>query len=188
MVQRRAQWQVWQLGLDPQRLAFLDETWVKTNMVRPRGRALQGERLVAHVPHGHWKTTTFLAALRVTGLTAPLVIDGAINGGLFRGWVEQHLVPTLRRGDIVIMDNLASHKVTGVRRAIESVGAEVAYLPPYSPDLNPIETVFSKLKWFMKTAARRTLEGLWSACAEASNLFKEPECRRHFQHAGYRYT
>jgi len=188
VAERRASWKVWQLGVDPQRLVFLDETWVKTNMFRPRGRSLKGTRLVCDVPHGHWKTTTFLAALRVTGLTAPLVIDGAINGELFRGWVEQHLVPTLRTGDIVIMDNLASHKVAGVRSAIEQAGAEIAYLPPYSPDLNPIETVFSKFKWFVKSAARRTIEGLWSACAQASNLFHEPECRNHFRHAGYRYT
>lgn len=188
VAERRASWKLWQRGLDPSRLVFLDETWVKTNLFRPRGRAPLGERLVCDVPHGHWKTTTFLAALRVTGLTAPLVIDGAINGELFRRWVEQHLVPTLQPGDIVVMDNLSSHKVAGSRSAIENAGAEVAYLPPYSPDLNPIETVFSKFKWFVKSAARRTVEGLWSACAQAADRFHEPECRRHFQHAGYRYT
>lgn len=188
VAERRTSWKLWQHGVAPERLVFLDETWVKTNMVRPRGRSLEGTRLVCDVPHGHWKTTTFLSALRVTGLTAPLVIDGAINGELFRGWVEQHLAPTLRPGDIVVMDNLGSHKVAGVRQAIEAARATVAYLPPYSPDLNPIETVFSKFKWFVKSAARRTVDGLWSACAEASQLFQEPECRNHFRHAGYRYT
>lgn len=188
MAQRRAEWRVWQCGIDPQRLVFLDETWVKTNMTRPRGRSLRGTRLVCQVPHGHWKTTTFLAALRVSGLTAPLVIDGAINGELFRGWVEQHLVPTLRAGDIVVMDNLNSHKVAGVREAIERVGAEVLYLPPYSPDLNPIETVFSKFKWLVRSESRRTVDGLWKLCGEISQRFGEPECRNHFQNCGYRYS
>jgi transposase len=188
VAQRRAEWRVWQCGIDPRRLVFLDETWVKTNMTRPRGRALQGTRLVCQVPHGHWKTTTFLAALRVSGLTSPLVIDGAINGDLFRGWVEQHLVPTLRAGDIVVMDNLNSHKVGGVREAIEGAGAEVLYLPPYSPDLNPIETVFSKFKWLVRSESRRTVDGLWQLCGEISQRFGEPECRNHFQHCGYRYS
>lgn len=187
VAQRRAEWRVWQCGLDPERLVFLDETWVKTNMTRPRGRAREGERLVCHVPHGHWKTTTFLAALRVRGLTAPLVVDGAINGELFRRWVEQHLAPTLRPGDIVVMDNLNSHKVAGVREAIEAVRAEAVYLPPYSPDLNPIETVFSKFKWHVRSQSRRTVDGLWSLCGQVCQLFEEPECRRHFQHCGYRY-
>lgn len=188
VAQRRAEWRVWQLGIDPARLVFLDETWVKTNMTRPRGRAPKGTRLICHVPHGHWKTTTFLAALRVEGLTAPLVIDGAINGELFKGWVRQHLVPTLRLGDIVVMDNLNSHKVAGVRDAIEAVGAEVLYLPPYSPDLNPIETVFSKFKWLVKSQSRRTVEGLWTLCGELLPQIRETECRNHFRHCGYRYT
>lgn len=188
VAEQRVRWQDWQGSIDPQRLVFLDETWVKTNMQRPRGRAPVGQRLICEAPHGHWKTTTFLAALRVSGLTAPLVVDGAINGELFRRWVQQNLAPTLRPGDVVIMDNLASHKVAGVRQAIEQAGAEVLYLPPYSPDLNPIETVFSKFKWFVKSAARRTVDALWNACAAASHLFTEPECRRHFQHCGYRYS
>ena len=144
--------------------------------------------MVCQVPHGHWKTTTFLAALRVTGLTAPLVVDGAINGVLFKAWVEQHLAPTLRPGDIVVMDNLASHKVAGVRQAIEQAKAEVVYLPPYSPDLNPIETVFSKFKWFMRSQSRRTVEALWTLCGQVAQLFHEAECRNHFKHSGYRYT
>lgn len=188
VAQRRAEWRVWQCGIDPRRLVFLDETWVKTNMTCPRGRSLRGTRLVCQVPHGHWKTTTFLAALRVSGLTAPLVIDGAINGDLFRGWVEQHLVPTLRAGDIVVMDNLNSHKVAGVREAIEGAGAEVLYLPPYSPDLNPIETVFSKFKWLVRSESRRTVDGLWQLCGDISQRFGEPECRNHFQNCGYRYS
>jgi transposase len=188
VAERRATWRIWQCGIAPKRLVFLDETWVKTNMTRLRGRALRGDRLVCHVPHGHWKTTTFLAALRVTGLTAPLVVDGAINGALFRGWVGQHLVPTLRAGDIVVMDNLNSHKVAGVREAIEAVGAEVLSLPPDSPDLNPIETVFSKFKWLVRSQSRRTIDGLWQLCGHVSQLFQEPECRRHFRHCGYRYN
>ena len=132
--------------LNPDRLVFIDETWAKTNMTRPRGRARRGERLLASVPHGHWKTTTVLAALRSTGLTAPLVVDGAINGELFLGWVRHHLVPMLTPGDIVVMDNLGAHKIAGVREAIEGAGARLCYLPPYSPDLNPIEPVFSNFK------------------------------------------
>ena len=144
--------------------------------------------MVCHVPHGHWKTTTFLAALRVTGLTAPLVVDGAINGVLFKGWVEQHLAPTLRSGDLVVMDNLASHKVAGVRQAVERVGAKVFYLPPYSPDLNPIETVFSKFKWCVRSQSQRTIDALWKLCGQVAQQFHETECRNHFKNAGYRYT
>jgi transposase len=188
VAERRARWRVWQCSLDPSRLVFIDETWVKTNMTRPRGRAAEGARLVCRVPHGHWKTTTFLAALRVTGLTAPLVVDGAINGALFRSWVEQHLAPTLRARDLVVMDNLNSHKVPGVREAIARAGAEIMYLPPYSPDLNPIETVFSKFKWLVRSQSRRTVAGLWQLCGEVSLQFHEPECRRHFRHCGYRYS
>jgi transposase len=147
VAERRAWWQVQQAGLDPERLVFIDETWAKTNMTRPRGRSLRGTRLVDKAPHGHWKTTTFVAALRASGLTAPLVLDGAINGDVFLAYVKQVLVPTLRLGDIVIMDNLSSHKRVGVRAAIESVGAKLLYLPPYSPDFNPIELAFSKLNW-----------------------------------------
>ena len=174
--------------LNPDRLVFIDETWAKTNMTRPRGRAPKGERLLASVPHGHWKTTTFLAALRCTGLTAPLVVDGAINGALFLGWVRHHLVPTLMSGDIVVMDNLGAHKVAGVREAIEAAGARLVYLPPYSPDLNPIELVFSKFKWLLKSASARTVEALWSVCGDVLDRFTEAECRSCFRHCGYRYT
>lgn len=185
---QRREWRLRQAGLDPGRLVFIDETWAKTNMTRLRGRALKGARLIARVPHGHWKTTTFLAAMRTTGLTAPLVVDGAINGAIFRAYVEQQLVRTLQPGDIVVMDNLSAHKVAGVREAIESAGAEVLYLPPYSPDFNPIETLFSKFKHLLRSAAERTVEALWRTCGQLVDLFQEPECRNHFRHCGYRYS
>jgi transposase len=172
-------------GLNPQKLVFLDETWAATNMTRREGRAPRGERLVDHVPHGHWKTTTFLAALRAEGLTAPVVVDGAINGKIFRAWVEQHLVPTLKPGDIVIMDNLSSHKVRGVREAIEVAGARLEYLPPYSPDLNPIEQVFSKLKTLLRKAKERTVTGLWDRIGNLLDQFKASECQNYFRHCGY---
>jgi transposase len=167
---------------------FLDETWVKTNMTRLRGRAPRGERLVANVPHGHWKTTTFLAALRVGGLTAPLVVDGAINGEVFLGYVRQQLAPTLDPGDIVVMDNLAAHKVAGVREAIEAAGARVLYLPPYSPDLNPIELVFAKFKWLVRSAAARDVESLWRLCGQLLDRFTPHECNNYFRHCGYNAT
>jgi transposase len=181
---RRAKWKVWHAGLDPDRLVFLDETWAKTNMTRPRGRSLEGTRLIAKVPHGHWKTTTFLAALRATGLTAPVVIDGPVNGDIFLAYVEQHLAPTLKAGDIVIMDNLSSHKRAGVREAIESVGASLVYLPPYSPDFNPIELLFSKFKWLLRSIADRTVETLWQTCGKLLDEFSESECRNYFRHCG----
>lgn len=157
-------------------------------MTRPRGRAFRGDRLIAKVPHGHWKTTTFLAALRTCGLTAPLVVDGAINGEIFLAYVQHHLARTLREGDIVIMDNLSAHKVSGVRETIESVGARVLYLPPYSPDLNPIENAFSKFKWGLKSTKERTVEALWRRCGKLLDEFTETECRNYFRHCGYRYT
>ena len=146
VAEARAAWRASQLDIDANRLVFIDETWTKTNMARTRGRAPKGQRLVAYVPHGHWKTSTFVGALRCTGLTAPLVIDGAMNGETFVAYVEQFLVPTLSPGDVVVMDNLPGHKVAGAREAIERAGATLRYLPPYSPDLNPIELLFSKLK------------------------------------------
>jgi transposase len=182
---KRALWRLEQSGLDPQRLVFLDETWAKTNMTRPRGRALRGERLIAKVPHGHWKTTTFLAALRTSGLSAPLVVDGAINGAVFRAYVEQHLAPTLSAGEIVIMDNLNSHKVNGVREAIEARGATLVYLPPYSPDFNPIELVFAKFKWLLRSRAARSVADLWSLCGALLDRFTQSECANYFRHCGY---
>jgi len=184
----RAQWRVRQVGLDPDRLVFLDETWTKTNMTRPRGRSLQGTRLIASVPYGHWKTTTFLAGLRTTGFVAPLVIDGPVNGDVFVGYVQQHLTPLLRRGDTVVMDNLSSHKRVEVQTSIESVGAHLLYLPPYSPDLNPIELAFSKFKWLLKSKGERTVNALWQACGELIQQFTESECRNYLRHCGYRYV
>jgi len=173
------------IGIDPRRLVFLDETWASTNMTRRYGRSRRGQRLIAKVPYGHWKTTTFVAALRHDGLTAPVVIDGAINGELFLAYVRQQLVPTLKRDDLVVMDNLSAHKVAGVREAIESVGATLVYLPPYSPDLNPIELVFSKLKWLVRSASPRTVERLWSFLGQALDHFSPDECLHYFQHCGY---
>lgn len=185
MALRRTHWHAMMPELEPRRLVFLDETWAKTNMARLRGRALQGQRLIEAVPHGHWKTTTVLMGLRVDGPVAPLVVDGAINGAIFRAWVEQHLVRELRPGDIVMMDNLSAHKVAGVREAVESADAEVRYLPPYSPDLNPIENAFSKLKSLLRTAAERTVNSLWSAIGRLLDCFPAAECLRYIQHAGY---
>jgi transposase len=150
-----------------------------------RGRADRGKRVIDYVPHGHWKTTTFLAALRHDGLTAPLVVDGAINGEVFLAYVKQQLVPTLRKGDIVVMDNLSSHKVSGVKEAMESVGAKVVYLPPYSPDFNPIEMVFSKLKTLVRKAKMRTVETLWRKLGELCDVFTKQECQNYYRHAGY---
>ena len=169
-------------------LVFLDETWATTNMARRYGRSPRGERVVAAVPHGHWKTSTFLAGLRHDGLVAPCVIDGAINGETFRAWVEQFLAPTLRPGDIVVMDNLASHKVTGVREAIDAAGASLLYLPPYSPDLNPIEQFIAKLKALLRKAAARTREALWTAVGDALEACSPDECRNFLANAGYDAT
>ena len=144
--------------------------------------------MVDRVPYGHWKTTTFLAALRTSGLTAPLVVDGALNGPIFLAYVQQHLVPTLRAGDMVVMDNLRVHKVAGVEDAIKSAGATLMYLPPYSPDLNPIETVFAKFKTLLRKAEQRTVEALWKTCGILIDSFEEGECRNHIRHCGYRYT
>ena len=164
---------------------FLDETWATTAMARRYGRARRGRRVVAAVPHGHWKTTTFLAALRVDGLTAPCVFDGPINGERFLAYVEQGLVPTLAPGDLVIMDNLGAHKVKDVREAIEATGAGLLYLPPYSPDLNPIEHAFAKLKALLRTAAARSVEGLWRTIGNLLDHFGPTECAHYIAHAGY---
>lgn len=171
--------------MDPDRLIFIDETWATTNMARRYGRSPRGQRLVAAVPHGHWKTSTFVAGLRTRGLTAPLVIDGAMNGATFLAYVEQMLAPTLSPGDIVIMDNLASHKVAGVREAIEGRGARLVYLPPYSPDLNPIEQAFAKLKALLRKIAARTVSKLWDALGELLDRFTPQECANYLAHAGY---
>jgi transposase len=171
--------------LNPDRLVFIDETWATTNMARLRGRAPRGQRLVAAVPYGHWKTSTFVAGLRTTGVTAPLVIDGAINGDTFRAYVEQVLAPTLKPGDIVIRDNLSSHKVTGVREAIEARGATLRYLPPYSPDLNPIEQAFAKLKALLRKLAARSIARLWDALGDLLERFTPQECANYLANLGY---
>jgi transposase len=172
-------------SLDPARLVFIDETWAKTNMTRTRGYAPRGQRLVDATPHGHWHTTTFVGALTARGFIAPMVVDGAVNGAVFRAYVEQVLVPELRRGDVVVMDDLGSHTVAGVRRAIESAGCRLLFLPPYSPDLNPIENAFSKLKALLRRAAERTVDGLWSAIGRLLDRFTRRECRNYFRHCGY---
>jgi len=174
--------------LDPRRLVFLDETWAKSNMTRAYGRAPRGERLVDYVPHGHWKTTTFLAALRLNGLTAPLVVDGAINGAIFLAYVRQHLVPVLQPQDVVVMDNLSSHKREGVREAIEAAGARLLYLPPYSPDFNPSEQVFAKLKALLRKYGDRTMDALWQRLGTLLDRFSPRECQNYFRHSGYVLT
>jgi transposase len=182
---RRAAWTVERLGWEPSHLVFIDESGARTNLVRQYGRCLRGRRLVAYAPHGHWKTTTFVVALREEGLTAPMVLDGAMNGKAFLAYVRQVLIPTLQPGDLVVLDNLSSHKAAGVREAIEQVGARLMYLPPYSPDLNPIELAFSKLKWLLRSAAERTVEALWSRLGQLLDAFPPHQCRNYFQHCGY---
>jgi transposase len=181
----RADWRGNQPSLATGKLIFIDETWTKTNMVRLYGWSHVGHRLVDAVPHGHWKTSTFIAGLRQDGLIAPCVFNGAINGELFLAYIEQVLVPTLAPGDIVIMDNLSSHKVAGVRQAIEAVGAKLLYLPPYSPDLNPIEQAFAKLKALLRAKALRTIEALWKALGDLVSCFSSAECANYLRHAGY---
>ena len=178
-------WTERQKRFDPTRLVFLDETWAKTNMARMRGRAVRGKRLVSTVPHGHWKTTTFIAGLRHDGVTAPFVVDRPINGTIFLAYVEHCLAPTLAPGDIVVMDNLSAHKVKGVRQAIEAAGAKVAYLPPYSPDLNPIEQFFAKLKALLRKAAERSIDALWNTIGRLLDQITNLECRNYIRNAGY---
>lgn len=182
---RRWEWFETQPDLDPSRLVFIDETWASTNMARTHGRAPRGQRLRAAIPHGHWKTTTFVAGLRTSGMVAPMVLDGPINGEFFQAYVDQVLLPELRPGDIVVMDNLGSHKGAGVREAIEAVGASLLYLPPYSPDFNPIEMAFAKLKAMLRKAGERTIDGLWTAIARIIETFKPTECANYFAAAGY---
>jgi len=181
----RTAWADDQPGLDPDRLVFIDESGISTNMARLHGRAPRGERLVGKIPHGHWKTTTFVAGLRSTALTAPCVIDGPMNGNAFLAYVEQVLAPTLAPGDIVVLDNLSAHKVAGVREAIEAVGARLLYLPPYSPDFNPIEQLFAKLKALLRKAAERSIDGLWSRIASLLGAFTPQECANYLRNAGY---
>ena len=167
---------------------FIDETWASTNMARRHGRAPRGERLRMSVPHGHWRTTTFVAGLRSDGLIAPFVLDGPINRQAFEVYVERVLVPELRAGDVVVMDNLSSHKGPRVQEMIQAKGARLLFLPPYSPDFNPIEKVFSKLKALLRKAAERTVEGLWTTIGKLLDAFTPAECVNYFAAAGYNAT
>ena len=188
VAQDRRRWRVWQRYMDPTRFVFLDETGASTTMVRRYGRCARGERLVDATTWGHWKTTTFVAGLRAGGVIAPLVLDGPMTGAWFRAYVEQMLAPALSPGDVVVMDNLAAHKVAGVREAIQAVGASVLYLPPYSPDLNPIEQLFAKLKAMLRSAAARTKDALWATIGQALDAFPEHECRNYLTHCRYEFT
>lgn len=187
VAEARADWKATQGQIDPDRVIFIDETWAKTNMTRTYARSDRGTRVIEEVPNGRWETTTFIGAIRASGFIAPLVVEGAINGAIFKAWVEQHLVRELRAGDVVVMDNLSSHKVAGVREAIESTGAKLMYLPSYSPDLNPIELAFSKFKKLLREGAKRTTEKLTELCGQVLDLFTESEIRNYFRHCGYRY-
>lgn len=164
---------------------FIDETWGKTNMTRLRGRTLRGERLIQKVPHGHWKTTSLIAALDIQGIRCSTTVDGAINGDMFVAFCQQVLAATLQPGDLVVMDNLSAHKVAGVRHAIEGTGASVVYLPPYSPDFNPIELAFSKLKQLMRSAAHRTVAGLWGHTQSLLDQITSSDAIGFFRHCGY---
>jgi transposase len=196
-VSKRRAWFEAQPDLDPGKLVFIDETWTATNMARTHGRCARGERLRMGFPHGHRKTTTLIAGLRLDGMVAPLAIvlgpmadngsllDGPINGDWFEAYVRRVLAPTLRAGDVVIMDNLSSHKRASIRAMIEARGARLAFLPPYSPDFNPIEMAFAKLKALLRKAPERTIDGLWNAIGRLVDVFTPQECTNYFAAAGY---
>jgi len=188
IARRRNRWKTHQGQLDPQRWVFIDETWAKTNMTRRHGRCSRGTRLIAKVPQGRWRTLTFLAALRHDRITAPCVIDGPINGTSFRAYIEQFLVPTLSPGDVVVMDNLGSHKSQAVRRLIRAAGAKLFFLPRYSPDLNPIEQVFAKLKTLLRKRDPRTTEATWRGIGALLDHFSPTECANYLANAGYAST
>ena len=185
VARKRKRWKAHQGGIDLQRLVFIDETWAKTNMAPLRGWAARGKRLIGKAPFGHWNTMTFIAALRHDSIVAPWVIDGPINGEIFRTYVEQVLVPTLHPDDIVIMDNLGSHKAPAIRRAIRAVGAKLFFLPAYSPDLNPIEQVFAKLKHLLRKAAERSKETVWRRIGTLLENFTSQECENCLRNSGY---
>ena len=182
---RRTAWKRIQPRIHAERLIFIDETWAKTNMTRLRGRSPRGERLVAKTPHGHWKTTTLIAALGITGMHCSAVVDGAVNGDVFEAFVEQVLAPALRFGDVVIMDNLSSHKRQRVRELIEAAGARLVFLPPYSPDLNPIELVFAKVKQLIRSLACRTRDMLWNAMQSVLDQVTPDDAANCYKHCGY---
>jgi len=183
--ERREAWFDLQPELDPAKLVFIDETGATTKMARLRGRSPRGARCRAAVPHGHWKTTTLVAGLRLDGLTAPMVMDGAMNGEAFAAYAEKFLAPSLSPGDVGVMDNLPAHKVAGARAAIARAGATLLFLPPYSPDFNPIEQAFAKIKALLRKAAARTLEALEAAIASALDAFTPDECANYFTNSGY---
>ena len=185
---KRRLWRAAQPFIDAERLVFIDETGVNTKMTRLYGRAAKGARLKAQAPFGHWKTMTFVAALRCTGLSAPWLLDSAMDGDAFRTYVEHVLAPTLKPGDIVVMDNLPAHKVAGIRAAIEARGAQLFYLPPYSPDLNPIELIFAKLKALLRDAKERTIAALCTPIGQVLDLFQPDECAAYFRHTGYQHS
>ena len=185
IAQARADWLAEQASLDPARLVFIDETGTWTNMARLRGRAKRGRRVIGRVPWGHWKTVTFVAALRHDEITAPFVIDRPMNAVIFIEYVRRCLMPTLNPGDIVIMDNLSAHKVKPIRQIIEAAGAELRYQPAYSPDLNPIEQVFAKLKAHLRKAKERSIPALYDRIGATLDLFTPQECRNYLANAGY---
>jgi transposase len=185
VARKRRWWQRVQARIAASRLVFIDETWVKTNMAPLRGWCRKGQRLKARTPHGHWKTLTFLSALRVDCVTAPCVFDGPINGECFFNYVEQVLVPCLRPGDIVVMDNLGSHKANATRLAIAKAGARLVFLPPYSPDLNPIEQAFSKVKHILRRSMGRSVGAVEKAIADILPAISATECQNYFRNAGY---
>jgi transposase len=188
VARRRAQWTKYQDRVAPERLVFIDETWTRTDMAPLRGWAPRGQRLPAKVPHGRWKTITFLAALRHDRIDAPWLLEGPIDGDSFRLYVEKILLPTLSPGDIVIMDNLGSHKGKAVRQLIRAAGAKLFFLPKYSPDLNPIEQIFAKLKHLLRKAAARTVEAICTAVGEILKAFPPNECANYFANSGYNRT
>ncbi|MFO0992059.1 MAG: IS630 family transposase [Hyphomicrobiales bacterium] len=181
----RDRWRKYQSRIDIRRLVFIDEAWTKTNMAPPRGWGAKVKRLVARVPHGHWTTQTFLAALRSDAITAPCLFDGPINGESFLRYVEQFLLPTLKSGDVVVMDNLGSHKADAIRQVIRSAGARLIYLPPYSPDLNPVEQAISKLKHALRKAKERSVEQVCDRIGEILKTSSSTDCRSYFVNAGY---
>ncbi|MFN0132746.1 MAG: IS630 family transposase [Phycisphaerales bacterium] len=185
VARRREDWKAEQPGLEAGRLIFIDETWAKTNMTRLRGRAPIGERLIDKTPHGHWKTTSLIAALGVRGVRCSTVVDGAINRDVFDAFIDQVLMPQLRPGDVVILDNLSSHKSEHARRVIESRGAKLVFLPPYSPDLNPIEMVFSKIKQLLRSLECRTRETLWNRIQSVIDTVTASDAQHCFAHCGY---
>lgn len=185
MAEARLAWRKAQPSLDAAKLVFIDETGTNTAMVRSRGRGPSGQRVLGRVPHGHWKTLTFVAGLRAEAIMARFVIDRPMNGAIFQVYLRQCLVPSLSPGDIVVMDNLPAHKLSAVRQIIEAAGWILLYLPPYSPDLNPIEQAFTKLKALLRKAKRRFIDALWKEIGRLLDAFTEPECRNYLRHSGY---